>query len=111
MRHLLSGLALIGLAAFPSDSTAAEKAGDTPGVPIEDLIAKLGDKNFRIRQAAGKALEERGEEALPVLRQALGNDDEEIRRRVEVLTQKIERSVLLTPKRVSISMKDRPIDE
>jgi hypothetical protein len=111
MQHFLAGLALIGLYALPCECRAADKAGEAAGVPISDLIAKLGDKNFRVRQAAGKALEDRGEEALPVLRQALGNDDEEIRQRVEVLTQKIERSVLLTPKRVSISMKDRPIDE
>ena len=75
------------------------------------MIARLGDNNFRIRQAAGKTLEERGEEALPALREAMQNSDEEVRRRVEVLTQKIERTVLLSPKRVTLVMKDRQIED
>src|SRR5262249_40249429 len=93
------------------DLYSADVAGEKSQPPIETLIARLGDKSFRVRQAAGKALEERGEEALPLLRKAATDSDEEIRRRSEVLTQKIERSVLLTPKRVTLKMQRSSVQD
>jgi hypothetical protein len=48
---------------------------------------------------------------LPALRKELAAGDPEIRRRVEVLTQRIERTVLLTPKRVTLVVKNSPVKE
>ena len=76
---------------FTSAGFSADKPDGQP-VSIDTLIAQLGDKSFRVRQAAGKALAERGEEALPALRKALESKDEEVYRRAEVLTQQIERA-------------------
>ena len=107
MRRIPGMIVLFGILSL---FVVEARSGDTPP-PVETLIAELGHKNYRVRQAAGRALEDRGEEALPSLRQALTSNDEEIRRRVEVLTQKIERAVLLNPKRVTIQMKNQLIDE
>lgn len=111
MRPLTLAALVTGLLAIPPSARAADTAGKAPPPPIDALVAQLGDKNFRVRQAAGKALEGRGEESLPALRRALDAKDEEVRRRAEVLAQKIERSVLLTPKRVTLAVKNRPVDE
>lgn len=111
MRTHLIGLALLSICFIVSCSDlAAEQAGDRTAA-IGRLVEQLGDKNFRIRQAAGRALEDFGDEALPTLRGVLDSSDEEVRRRAEVLVQKIERNALLSPKRVSISMKDRSIED
>jgi hypothetical protein len=111
MRSPLVGVGIIGISlVFAAAARAEIKAGDST-LAIQQLVVQLGDRNFRARQAAGQALESRGEETLPALRQALTHDDEEIRRRAEVLIQKIERTALLTPKRVTIRMKDRPVEE
>src|SRR5476649_1745874 len=107
MRRIPGIIALFGIVSL---FVVEARSGDAPP-SIETLVAELGHKNFRVRQAAGKSLEERGEEALPILRLALTSNDEEVRRRVEVLTQKIERSTLLNPKRVTIQMKNQPIEE
>ena len=100
-------IAVVGtIVLFSAEARSADKPGEAPQASIQTLIAQLGDKNFRIRQAAGKALEERGEQALLELRKSAENPDEEVRRRIEVLTQKIERSVLLSPKLVTLQYKD-----
>src|ERR1700737_4419283 len=112
MYRIVVSIPFLGLTpAWLSETHAPEKAGVAPGVSIEVLITQLGDKNYRVRQAAGKLLEERGEEALPLLRKSSDSADEEVRRKIEVLTQRIERSALLTPKRVTMVMKDRPIED
>src|SRR5580698_7777187 len=99
MRYSARSIAILGVSLiFTTNVTPAETAGQKNLPPIESLIARLGDQNFRVRQAAGRELEDRGEEALPFLRKAFEDSDEEIRRRAEVLTQKIERTVLLSPK-------------
>ncbi len=107
--RILSIVALI-LGIQPS-GISVEPPGTQSPVSIDILINQLGHKHFRVRQAAGKSLEERGEEALPILRKSLEHPDLEIRRRVEVLTEKIERNLLLSPKRVTLKMTNRPIGE
>jgi hypothetical protein len=75
---------------------------ETNNTPIETLIKQLNDKQFRIREKAGRALESRGEEALPILRKAVTEAEPEAKRRIEVLTQQLERRVLLGAKRVTV---------
>jgi hypothetical protein len=113
MRRLLGPLALLGLPFVAPDARPADQpaGNERPAIEIEALVARLGDKDFRARQAAGRALEERGEAALPALRRAAGAGDEEVRRRAEVLARKIERAALLSPRHVTLALKDRPVDE
>ncbi len=57
----------VGTFLFVAKAQAADSAGLTPET-LEKLIRQLGDDNFRTRLAAGKALEQAGEEALAALR-------------------------------------------
>ena len=106
-------LRLIGVVGLLGGLTLLAGGADPPAkapepLPIEKLVGQLGDRSFRVREAAGRALEARGEEALPVLRQALAAADPEARRRLEVLTERIERTVLLTPRRVTLALESKP---
>ena len=98
---------VVGLVLFMFQAQSAE----TPQPATESLIKQLGDKNFRVREKAGQSLEALGEAALPFLRKALQESDPEIHRRVEILTKKIERQVLLTPKKVTVKGEDLSAEE
>jgi hypothetical protein len=93
----------------PLSVHAAETAVRAPD-GVAALIAQLGDPQFRVRQSAGRALEAIGEPALPLLREASKNTDEEIRRRAEVLCERMERAALLSPRRVSLAFANQPIE-
>src|SRR5437899_10233783 len=61
---------------------------------IKRLICQLGGEKFHDREAAGKALEAIGPEALVALQKAASNnDDEEIRRRAILLVDSLEQQL------------------
>jgi hypothetical protein len=64
-------------------------AAEPDRVRIERLIKQLGSEKFSEREAASKALEEAGEDALPALRNAKDNRDPEVRRRAVALAKAI----------------------
>jgi hypothetical protein len=74
----------------------------------EQLIQQLGEKDYRKRDAAMKALEALGAPALPALRKARDSKDPEVRRRLDDLIPALETAVILTPKRVSLKMTKKP---
>jgi carboxyl-terminal processing protease len=78
---LLAGLLLLPWAAAgpPADPDPAAK-----------LIRQLGSESFEEREAAARALEDLGLDALPALRQALADDDPEVRRRARILFEGLE---------------------
>ncbi|HJZ92474.1 MAG TPA: hypothetical protein VKE40_16475 [Gemmataceae bacterium] len=78
---------------------------------LEQLIAQLGSKSFAEREKATQLLRERGPEALPALRKALASKDEEVRKRAEGLIPGLEINEALLPKRVTLKMKDRDLDD
>jgi hypothetical protein len=94
---------LVGLIAIPA------LAADPPS--IEKLIEQLGSRSFVEREKATKALRERGPEVLPALRKALESKDEEVRRRAETIIPPLEIEEALLPKRVTVTMNSRPLDE
>jgi hypothetical protein len=81
------------------------------GPSVDQLIEQLGDPDFRKRDKAGDLLKVEGVKALPALREALKNPDPEIRRRLVDLIPAIESDAILAPKRVTLSMKDKPLNE
>jgi hypothetical protein len=91
---------------------AAEPAGKPDAAR---LIAELGSKQYRTRQAAAQALERMGESALVWLQQARDAGDPEIRHRAEQLVEQIKREAdtarLLEPKRVQLEARDKPLPE
>jgi len=101
----LTGWFCIGVAA----ALAAEKPA-APAVPIEKLVEQLASRNYREREAASKALEARGETALEPMRKAANTTkDPEARRRLQVLIANLERTVTLSPKRVTLKAQNQPI--
>jgi hypothetical protein len=76
---------------------------------IDRLIEQLGDKSGAAREKASQALEVRGTGVLPRLRQAKDHPDPEVRRRIGHLILALEKANLLEPKRVTLTMQQRPI--
>ncbi len=75
------------------------------------LIEQLGAVRYADREAAARALEKLGREAIPVLELARESRDMEIRTRGAALLQKIEGSLLTTPTAVWLNFKDIPLVE
>src|SRR5262245_2315104 len=71
---------------------------------VEQLIERLGSRDFKSREAAAKALAARSEEALPAMRKAIAHPDPEVRQRLEQIVGDAERALLLAPKRVTLKL-------
>ena len=78
---------------------------------IAKLIEQLGHRSFAVREMASKQLRELGPAALPALRKAVLSKDEEVRRRAQVLIPPLEIEEALLPKRVTLRVVDRPLEE
>jgi hypothetical protein len=90
--------------------------GDTPppaaAPTVEELLARLGHQDFRVREAAQRALAALGVEALPALRQAYKTrTDPEVRRRLDALIPPLETAVRVAPKLVTLAVTNRPVRE
>jgi hypothetical protein len=88
--------------------------GDAPPAKptIEQLIEQLGDKDFKVRQIAEKAIEELGPDALPALRKALeAKPTLDVSRRIEKWIPQFELAALSNPKTVTLSVTGRPLHE
>jgi hypothetical protein len=85
------------------------------GQDIERLIQQLGSGKFAERDAAQKALDTIGPEALPALRKAAASDDAEISRRakelIPALELRAETADATKPKRVHLAFKDQFITD
>jgi hypothetical protein len=77
----------------------------------EKLIQQLSDKSFKVRQAAARAIEDLGPQALPALRQALNHPDLEVRRRIQKWIPEFEARALVAAKKVTLNMKDQPVSK
>lgn len=92
----------------PADAADAADAGRKP----DELIKDLASPDYRLRERAGRELARRGEQVLGELRAALAvTEDAEAARRLGVLVRKMEYDRLVTPKRVTLHLKDRPYRE
>ncbi|MDB5353370.1 MAG: hypothetical protein JWN86_4617 [Planctomycetota bacterium] len=75
------------------------------------LVHRLGAPKYADREAASSRLQKLGSEALPALRAARTVRDAEIRTRAEVLVERIESDLLVSPSLVTLDFRDRPIAE
>jgi hypothetical protein len=103
---LLSVVVVVVLTASVFSATPATK---TPSSPYQAWIEQLGSPNFRQREEAVRRLEAEGVKAIPALEEALGHANAEVRRRARDLIPTIELRALLTPRRVTLDMKDQPL--
>jgi hypothetical protein len=65
------------------------RAADADATRVDRLIQQLGSDQFAQREAASRALEAIGAPAFAALRDALGSDDAEVRRRAENLVERL----------------------
>ncbi|MCB9853290.1 MAG: hypothetical protein H6819_09365 [Phycisphaerales bacterium] len=92
---LLLVTALIG-ASPPTTSAPATQATSTATtqsaltMKVRRLVAKLGDRNYRAREAAQLELKALGDAALPELVESLDDENPEISRRVQLLMRRPE---------------------
>jgi RNA polymerase sigma factor (sigma-70 family) len=92
MTALALGVALLVTSAAGLGTGFDLRALANDGASVEQLIRRLGSKNFEEREAASRALAKIGEPALDPLRQAARQGTSlETRRRAETLIREIER--------------------
>lgn len=90
----------------PPAPLVAEKVDPT----VAALITDLGSSDYRAREKAGSELTKLGEKALPAMRAVLlSTDDAEVQRRLVVLVRKMDTDRLVSPKRVTMSFKDKTV--
>jgi hypothetical protein len=73
------------------------------------LIQDLGDKDYRVRDAAEKRLFDFGPKVLPLLRKAVGNKNVEVRSRARRMLPLVESSAYFAPQRVTLRMDKKPL--
>jgi outer membrane protein assembly factor BamB len=97
-RSLAFCLALVvcgAMAAWPLRSSAAEPAKSLTADQVKALIAKLGDADFKVRDAAQKDLVHAGPAALDALEQAAKSGDAEVKQRAAEAIKQIKDAVAL----------------
>jgi hypothetical protein len=115
-KHTSLGIVLLLAACLPAAEPRPiqEASGSRTDAPhVAALIARLGSTRFDEREAATRALEALGPEALELLRKALPSRDAEVRRRAGQLVQKIEWRLAsdraLEPTRLRLVYRDTPV--
>jgi hypothetical protein len=110
--RLIAVLSLLLVGRFATPSCAAEPAKPpAPGPSIAELIDHLGSKDFRVRENASKAILALGKDALPELQKGRSHLNAEVRRRLDDLIPPLERALTLTPRRVTLHVVNKPIQE
>jgi hypothetical protein len=106
---------VLGLTLLCCAVSLAEPAAPVDRRDVARLIAELGSKHYKARQAATQALERLGESALALLQEAKEAENPEIRHRAEQLVEQIKREVesarLLEPMRLELAEKDVPLHQ
>jgi outer membrane protein assembly factor BamB len=98
----LAALAACGvLAVRPLQTAASEPAKTSTADQIKALVAKLGDKDFKVRDAAQKDLVQAGPAALDALEQAAKSGDAEVKQRAAEAVKQIKNAVAMA---VSLDM-------
>ena len=87
-------------------------AAPVPEAPIDSetlkLVEALGSESYREREKAGQTLEAKGDKVLPDLRRALAaTDSPEITRRLTTLVRRMDYDRLVSPRRVTMNLKDK----
>jgi hypothetical protein len=94
-----AGLLLVGL------------MSSTPEPDPVRLVSQLGAPRFAVREAASRALEERGTVVLAALRAARDDKDPEVRNRAVALVEKIESGMMVKPTLVKLNYEEKPVAE
>ncbi|MCE9562984.1 MAG: STN domain-containing protein, partial [Planctomycetes bacterium] len=103
-------------APLPPDVEKPVVSAAVPAVKIDPKIAQmlvdLGSDDYRTREKAGRDLAALGEKALPGMKSTLlSTDNPEVQRRLIVLVRKMEVERLVSPKRVTMSVKQKTVKD
>ncbi|MFO0826034.1 MAG: hypothetical protein U0792_23425 [Gemmataceae bacterium] len=112
---LLLLLAVVGVGAkekiLPASTPSAAPAVKSDP-QVTQLITDLGSDDYRTREKAGRDLAVLGERALPAMKAALlATDSPEVQRRLSVLVRKMDMDRLISPKRITLSVKQKTAKE
>jgi hypothetical protein len=92
---------------------AAQAAGPPPRplppAALTRLVEQLGHRDYRLREQAERELYLQGQAVLPLLRKAVGHKDAEVRRRAMRLLPGLEHAALVSPRRVTLSVTNKPL--
>lgn len=106
MRTALAWTALALVFAAPAGRAAAQEP------PVAVLVERLGSDDYEVRERAGQDILQRGDKVLPELRKALdASDNPEVSRRLTVLIRKLDHDRLVSPRRVTLSVKNTSVKE
>ena len=95
--------------AFSALCVRADAGDSSAKSELPQLIGQLASKDYRLRDAAEKAILAFGPDALPALQQARSTENPEVRRRLDELIPPLERLLLLSAKRITLHMTNRTI--
>jgi hypothetical protein len=111
MRFVLVSAVLLGLisVAPAREDSSPKKANAAP--TLAQLLAQLKSRDADKADAAEKALVGLGGSALPDLQKVRETADPELRRRLDELIPLLERSNMLTPKRVNLHMTNKTLQQ
>jgi len=87
------------------------KVQPLPEAEVDALVVKLGADDPSTREVALRQLEAAGVRALPGLRKAINHPDAEVRRVLVDLVPALEMQALLAPKRVTLKMEGKSIQD
>ena len=109
MRWIIPAAGLLAMS-FATLTAQEKPPPNSAAQPLEKLIQNLGSRDYKTREAASHALESCGFESLPRIRKALdATTNAEARKRLTALVQNLERAEILSPKRLTINLIDRPL--
>ncbi len=113
MRWIVVAVASLTFGFSSLNAQAYEKSPAQPAPePLAKLVEKLGSRDYKTRESAGKAIESFGVESLPQLRKALAaSTSAETRKRLSSIVQTLERTEILSPKRLTLNLVDRPVTD
>jgi hypothetical protein len=108
----IGAVALMFTALLFADEPARNPENKSKKDELEKLLKQLGDESFKIRAGAWKTLENLGPDVLPMLKEAFRKaEDPEVRRRIEERLPSIEHAAALSPTKITMTLKDKPVKE
>jgi hypothetical protein len=110
MRAIACLAVVLGLGFAPAPGESPAKKPEA-GVPVEQWIARLGHREYRVRTEATKAITALGAAALPALHQARTLADAEVQRRLDDLIEHLERVTRLAPRPITLHVTNKPLKD
>ena len=108
--RILTTVAVLSVLGFVP-GLRAQQPVEKPDPALERILQQLGCDDYTARDKATALLRAAGAKAIPVLKKSVEHDDPEVRRQVKELLAEIELTLLLAPKRVTVKVVNKPLDD